>query len=329
MKGHFIINKLKFYVMILFLPLLSFAVEFSVTDFVTELFSSSTISNEKYAAVLPFETQETHSDGDLGVAFAEFLITDIVQNSRAQLVDRTQLKTIIEEMTLSESGIIDESQMLELGKLSSAAYIVSGKVTKAIGSYLVTAQLINTETSEILGAAKMTIPVSSANDEIAKLYQEHNYPRESAFRSLLIPGWGQFYSGEKAHGILSSSLCAIGLGVSIYIGVNQHNYYVDYEAYRNLTGADYLEEQQRVMDSLQIINTEADLIITEIGDNMYDEYNAKRKAFAISTGITGGLWALNVFDAILTGKKAEKQYQLYFASNPFTQTYSATIAYKF
>jgi len=298
--------------------------------FSSDLFANSSITDTQHIAVLPFETTESHSDGDLGTAFAEFLISDIVQNNRSKIVERMQLNTIMQEMMLSESGMIDQNDMVELGKMAAADYLINGKITKAMGSYLISAQIVNTETSEIVGAARMTLPVTSANNQVAQLYETHNYPREAAFRSLVVPGLGQAYSGEKGHAIVAASLCGVGLASTITTGVLQHNQNIDYKAYAQLGKTNgYKEEQQRIMDSLAISASEADDIYSEIKDDMYDEYESKRTAFAISAGVTGGLWVWNVIDAVFMGKRAEEKYQLYFSSNPINETYSATFVYNF
>ncbi len=158
-------------------------------------------------------------------------------------------------------------------------------------------------------------------------------------RSLLVPGWGQAYAGEPKHGVVSTILCGIGLAASIVTGVIQHNRDVDYKAYSKLgKSSGYVDEQTRIADSLNYFETytdssqarlQADVIYEEIQKDMYSDYESKRKAFAISAAVTGGLWVANVIDAIIMGKRAERNYQLYFSANPTTELYGATFVYNF
>lgn len=300
-----------------------------INQFSSNLFISSTISEEQHIAVLPFETTETHSDGDLGIAFAEFLISDIVQNNRSKVVDRTHVKKLMQEMILSETGMIDEAEKIELGKMASADFLVNGKIIKTMGAYVISAQIVNTSTSEIVGSARMTIPVASANRAISNLFEIHNYPIESGMRSLLLPGWGQSYADETRASILFASLCWAGLASSISTGILQQREYVQYESYSHLDGADFLKEQERIMDSLNVLAPVADSIYGVIQQDKYDTYKSKRKVFVISSSITGGLWLTNILNAFIMGKRAEQKYQLYFSANPTIESYAATITYNF
>ena len=301
-----------------------------MSSFSAELFNGSTLESHEHIAVLPFETKESHSGGDLGTAIAEILISQIIQNHYGKVVERTQLKAVIQEQMLSESGMVDQSDMIELGKLASAEYLVTGKVLKAMGAYLISAQLLNTTTSEIKGSAQLSIPASQVDNDVSKLYEEHNYPVESAMRSLLIPGWGQSYSGEKGHAITSAILCYTGVGLTIFTGVVQGSAHNDYTTYHEYmwTGQMKTDLEKYKVDN-GVSHEDAVAHFENEESNLFSTYEDKKTAFTIAASVTGGLWALNVIDAIFMGKRAENNFQLYFSSNPFNQTYSASFAFNF
>ena len=48
-----------------------------MNSFSAKLFDGLTLDSNDHIAVLPFETKESHSDGDLGTAIAEILISQI------------------------------------------------------------------------------------------------------------------------------------------------------------------------------------------------------------------------------------------------------------
>jgi len=299
------------------------------------LFADSSLARESSIAVLPFETTEKVSDGDLGIAIAEFLIADIVNDKKMTIVDRSRLTAILEEQNFSASEMVDQTQAIEMGKMLAANYIVTGKIVKTMGSYLVSAQMIDTKTSQIRGAAKMTLPVNGTEQAVKELYTPENYVSGSLFRSLLIPGWGQSFAEKPSHAILFGSLCGAGLIGSVATGIIQRNSYNDYSNYTEL--GQYPEtivaERDRIMDSLGLSGDSgedrADEIYKEIQADKYDDYSNKNKLFTIATVATGTIWAVNVIDAMILGKKAEGKVRLYFSANPLSETYSAQFALSF
>lgn len=296
----------------------------TVDQFGLDLLTQATLDNSKNLAVIPFEsTVEKGDDGQLGVAFAEFLVGYINQNSDITIVDRADLRKIVDEQTFSNSDMVDDATRIQLGKLGVAKYLVTGKVASSMGRYMVSAKIIDTETSEILSSVQTSLSIPGTQGAMEQLYEEKSYPLTAAFRSTLIPGWGQVYAGEPVHAAVSGIICASGLAVTIVSGVQKNSAwgeYTDFTGYKNTP--DFNAE-------LKTLGDDAIKIMDDKEDSLYQAYQDKNKQFSIAAGITGGLWALNIIDAIIMGKRAEKKFSLYFSSNPFAESYGVKFAYNF
>lgn len=79
-----------------------------------------------------YERYDRYGLGRLACANLESRIFNgLVRNKNYQVVERTQLDQILRELGLQNSGVVDSSQAIEIGKLSGADYTVMGKVLSA------------------------------------------------------------------------------------------------------------------------------------------------------------------------------------------------------
>ena len=62
----------------------------------------------------------------LGVGIAETLSTDLAKIEGITLIERQQLSKILQEISLSQLGLIDDKTAIETGAILGAQHIVSG-----------------------------------------------------------------------------------------------------------------------------------------------------------------------------------------------------------
>lgn len=112
-------------------------------------------------------------------------------------------------------------------------------------------------------------------------------------RSLLIPGWGQFYCEEKTKSFIMG-ISTVGAVVAYILADNDYsNKYDDYIWAKNqLDNAENVEDWRKYKQLLDERQREA-----------YNAENLKRATL----GITIGIWAYNVLDAILFFPYSEEQ----------------------
>ena len=83
---------------------------------------------------------------------AIMLITDLRKLEKFDVVDRVRLQALLEEMKLSESGLVDEETRIKLGKLLKARWIVGGQLDMNEKRQLnILSQVLDSPRSKILG----------------------------------------------------------------------------------------------------------------------------------------------------------------------------------
>jgi len=163
-------------------------------------------------AVMPFEGV-SHETNQLA-QFAEDKTTAVFYSTgRVIIVERSELNKILEEQKFSQSGLVEEAAAVEMGNLSGAKFVVTGKVTSTgyntewkTLSYKRKDGSIHTEHYQVEnGSVGMQIKmIDVANGEVV-LSKAYNFSdsnsrtlkgRESVWASALTRGIGRKVSKE-------------------------------------------------------------------------------------------------------------------------------------
>jgi TolB-like protein len=103
-------------------------------------------------AVFPF--QERGRDvSELGGTVTDLLFANLVINPEMYLVDREDLKKILDEQELNLSGLVNPDMATKVGHLTGAKILITGSVLQVDTTLYVIAKIIGTETSRVLGAS--------------------------------------------------------------------------------------------------------------------------------------------------------------------------------
>jgi tetratricopeptide (TPR) repeat protein len=101
------------------------------------------------------------------------LTDQVLQTSRAQIVERTLLDTMLQELKLGTSNLADRNTALALGKFLSARLILFGRIIYSGPETHVSMRLIETETGRVTAAFSETIgaavPVSVLTGKLAEI----------------------------------------------------------------------------------------------------------------------------------------------------------------
>ncbi len=89
----------------------------------------------------------------LSEALADMLTTDIAATKKIWVVNRLDLKKVLDEQKLSLSGMVSDASMVNLGNLSGASLILTGSFTIYGDQIRIDAKVFNTETGTSQGAA--------------------------------------------------------------------------------------------------------------------------------------------------------------------------------
>lgn len=97
-------------------------------------------------AVFNFESKD---DGRLGEEITDLIMVHLTQNPNLRLVERERLKKVLSEMGLGLTGVVDEDQAVQIGKVVGAKILVTGRVFVTDEELIMVARIIGTETSRV------------------------------------------------------------------------------------------------------------------------------------------------------------------------------------
>jgi len=92
----------------------------------------------------------------LGKGFAEIVAFEVKKAPQVKLVDREQRNKLLEEMEFALSGLTDPSAQLEIGKLLSVQFLVSGSITDMGGPLLVSLSMVDVQTGAVVWNDQLT-----------------------------------------------------------------------------------------------------------------------------------------------------------------------------
>jgi TolB-like protein len=111
----------------------------------------------KTLAIFPFENNAITSPAQyapLSKGLAAMLITDLraLKTSGLQLIEREKIDSILKEMSLGQTGMIDQNTALKAGKILGAQSVAFGSFMVFGNQVRIDLRVINVETSEIIMA---------------------------------------------------------------------------------------------------------------------------------------------------------------------------------
>ena len=231
-------------------------------------------------AVLSFETTEGRTEArDLGEAAAILINQNLISVPNISVVEREKLEDIIEEIGLSQTGLTSDE--IEVGNILNVQYHIAGAVADLGNRFLLAARFINVETGNVLQSASVEIPSNSFLMISSELVMIKKYPITAAFRSMIFPGWGQFYNDKPRKGsiILGSELLMAASTISSYILYKQSK-----DAYDRSTQRDVASDNYSEMEKYAQINW-------------------------VSLGVMGGIWLVAIVDSYIDARNQIKQFR--------------------
>lgn len=93
-------------------------------------------------------------DHQLGRMLAEFMTTAAVNSGAFNIAERELLNKVMKELELGQSGMVNEGEAREIGRMVGAEAILTGSVSRLGGSMRVDARVIDVESGKIKAAAE-------------------------------------------------------------------------------------------------------------------------------------------------------------------------------
>jgi len=116
-------------------------------------------------AIFPFAERNSTLKG-MGNQVSDLLFAGLIENPNLWLVEREEMKKILNEAELNLSGMVNPNQVIKIGQLTGAKIIITGSVFKVKNKTYIVAKVIGTETSRVLGKSV------KGNENIDKLAEK-------------------------------------------------------------------------------------------------------------------------------------------------------------
>ncbi len=141
------------------------------------LYAEEVSSARETISILYFDNTTKNKEYDwLSKGIADMLISDIAESGDVDVVERANLKKILDEQELSLTGLIDDKKALELGKLMSASKLIYGSFIIQGNMIIINGKITDTESGKIL----TTFSVKGAPAGILSLQGELSQKAEKA-----------------------------------------------------------------------------------------------------------------------------------------------------
>ncbi|MDA0986648.1 MAG: hypothetical protein O3A55_03495 [Bacteroidetes bacterium] len=123
-------------------------------------FAISQDKQQQTMAILNFENNcllDREKMQPLSKGLADMMSSEMSKIKGLKLVERNRIKSIIDEMNLQETGILDESSTQKIGKLLGAKNMMFGSFTKSDEDEIrIDVRIVRTETGETINAEEET-----------------------------------------------------------------------------------------------------------------------------------------------------------------------------
>ncbi len=139
----------------------------------------------KTLAILPFENNsvtDPEKYAPLSKGVAAMLITDLNRaGTSIKLIERTKIQTLLKEVALGQSGALDHSTAIQVGKILGAQSIAFGSFMVLENTVRMDLRIIKVETSEVIMAENVIGEKSSFITLVQDLAHQIALSLESAF----------------------------------------------------------------------------------------------------------------------------------------------------
>ena len=174
--------------------------------------SLSTAHSPRTLALLPFENNSV-TDADrfapLSKGLPAMITTDLNKNGTGlKLIERDKIQALLKEIAFGQTGVVDESQAVKVGKILGAEAIGLGSFMVLGENIRIDVRIIKVETSELVLAESI---VGESNDFMS-LEQDLAVQIADSMKASLVPRKDLSKSGIEAALYFSRGLNALDRG---------------------------------------------------------------------------------------------------------------------
>jgi len=172
------------------------------------------------------ESGEDIKEKKMGRTVSELLSAKLRTDHGIKLVERERMKELMKEIELSYMGMYTPETTQEIGSFLGAQALIIGNISKAGADYIISARLVELKNAEV----HISTYVKVKQEGMIALVEEAIVKRSKSgaiFRSMIVPGWGQFYNGDdhswKGWIMTPAALMAAGSAVTMFVLANSED----------------------------------------------------------------------------------------------------------
>ncbi|MBC7186750.1 MAG: hypothetical protein H5U38_06915 [Calditrichaeota bacterium] len=238
-------------------------------------------------AVLEFQNVSGIKDWDrLCALVPEMLKTELSRSPYLQVLERSTLDGVMQELALAQSGLLNEEQALAVGQMAGARYVIQGAIGRSAGALRLDAHIVEVSSGRVLGEKVEGHGYQALPQMVGLLAQNIVYD---------LTGNGQYQQQVR----LRTYPASFALGVTGVCGlatlITHLNYREAYHEYQQAT---------RLADF----------------DRTYDRANSYMKARNVLLGVTGVAGMVTL--ALIAANRTESNYVVAAAAEPRTNRLS-------
>jgi TolB-like protein len=137
-----------------------------IRDISDRLSAGLTATGKKSVAVVDF-TDLQGNVTELGRFLAEEFSVSLAESSKGvEVIDRTNLKVILQENKLADTGVINLATARKIGQVAGVDSLISGTLTPFGDTVHLSIKVLDTTTARIVGATEGDIPKTKAIEEL-------------------------------------------------------------------------------------------------------------------------------------------------------------------
>ena len=148
-------------------------------------------------AVLPFQATGGTSL-EAATTASETAVLHLATDKRWKLVEREKFQSVLQEQALW--GAMGASADLEIGRSLEARYLLLGTVTTDGLRRLVAMRLVDAVDGRVVAVGATRVEGPAMDAALADALGEKLGTSGAVFRSLVMPGWGQFWTERPVRG---------------------------------------------------------------------------------------------------------------------------------
>jgi len=115
-------------------------------------------AGKKKVAVVDFSDLQGNIT-ELGRYISEEMSISMVENAKGfTMVDRNHLKTIMKELKLGLTGVLDATTTKEIGKITGVDALITGSITPLGDVIKLSVKVLDTQTADIIAAGRIELP---------------------------------------------------------------------------------------------------------------------------------------------------------------------------